>query len=232
MTPARPRTDPSAVVAHGRRAVSTARPQRRELDHRVANSLQLAADLLLFEEARLSDPAARAALSRTAARLAAVGQLHRFLCAHDNTAVHLKAFLAELGDLITASTGLTCSVEGDRVAVSGAVAQNLAIAINELAMNAAKHGYRSGEPGALHIEHRRRAGQLCITISDHGRGLGQGFRPDGAHGLGMSIVQAIVRQLHATLEAHDDHGARFTITLPPAAEAAAPSRSFAPVDRL
>jgi len=198
----------------------------------MANSLQLATDFLLFEQIRQPDPAARAALGEAAARLSAVGQLHRFLCDHDGVAtVDLEAFLAELCGLVAHSTGLTCTGDTDPATLPGAVAQQLAIAINELAMNAAKHGYRSGQPGSLHVECRRDNGRLRVTVSDHGRGLGQGFSPDRTHGLGMSILQAIVRQLHATLEAGDDHGARFTITLPLGAEVARVSRSFAPVDR-
>ncbi|MDB5423471.1 MAG: two-component system sensor histidine kinase/response regulator [Phenylobacterium sp.] len=206
--------------------------RRRELDHRMANSLQLATDFLLFEQARLSDPAARAALAEAAARLSAVGQLHRFLCdREDAAAVDLEAFLGELCGLIAAGTGLACSVDSDAATLPTDVAQQLAIAINELAMNAAKHGYRSGEPGSLHVECRRSGGTLRVTVSDEGRGLGHEFSPQRTHGLGMTILQAIVRQLHATLEARDDHGARFTITLPLAPELPPASRSFAPVDR-
>lgn len=57
----------------------TAEDERRELDHRLANSLQLAADFLIFEHTRVTDPQARAALIATAERLSAVGQMHRFL---------------------------------------------------------------------------------------------------------------------------------------------------------
>jgi signal transduction histidine kinase len=46
----------------------------------------------------------------------------------------------------------------------------------------------------------------------------------------MTIVQAIVRQLGGALEATNDHGARFTISIPLSAPSPpAPfSRSFAP----
>jgi two-component sensor histidine kinase len=205
----------------------------------MANSLQLAADLLLFEQARVRDPAARDALGAAVARLSAVAQLHRCLCDHDQaTGVDLKLFLGEICDLIARSTGLACSLDADPVVLAPDTAQQLAIAVNELAMNAAKHAYRGrmdGETrGALHVEARREGDRLRLSVSDHGAGLGENFQIGRANGLGMDILQAVVRQVRGTLEAQDDHGARFTITLPlplPLPPRIAPiSRSFAPLD--
>jgi len=209
----------------------SAEDERRELDHRLANSLQLAADFLIFEHMRVTDPQARAALIATAERLSAVGQMHRFIAAHRQAAgVDLEAFLRELAGLIADSTGLECQLETEPVTASGEVAELLAIAINELAMNAAKHAYNWGDRGPLHIACRRHDGRLAITVADDGEGLGKAFAARQAQGLGMTIVEAIVRQLHGTLEARNDHGARFTLSIPLASPAAPAqvSRSFAP----
>lgn len=205
--------------------------ERRELDHRLANSLQLAADFVLFEHMRVTDPRAREALIETAERLSAVGQMHRFLACHRHArGVDLALFLTELAGLIAESTGLDCRAEAEPVRVPAEVAQQLAIVINELAMNAAKHAYPWGGRGVLHVRCRRQGGKLVVTVADEGEGLDDGFAAGRAKGLGMSIVEAIVRQLRGTLKAANDGGARFTITLPPTSPstAAPPSRSFAP----
>ena len=55
---------------------------------------------------------------------------------------------------------------------------------------------------------------LRVSVADHGAGLGAGFDPEGARGLGMGIVQAIVRQLGGRLLVEDHEGARFTLVLP------------------
>ena len=128
-------------------------PTPRELDHRVANSLQLAVDFLLFQQAQLTDSVARKALIDAAERLVAVGHLHRFLCAHDGEGeVDLAPFLAELAALIGQSTGLKCVAEVEPVRISGELAQQLGLAVNELAINAAKHAYHPGEPGDLRVQ--------------------------------------------------------------------------------
>ncbi len=220
-----------AALSEGHIRPGNQRPQRRELDHRMANSLQLAADLLLFEQVRVKDPAAREALSDAVARLTAVAQLHRCLCAHDNVAgVDLRLFLSELCSLIAQSTGLACTLDADAVILGPEIAQQLGIAINELAMNAAKHAYRGEVRGALHVEARQSGARLRLVVSDHGAGLGADFAIGQAHGLGMDILQAVVRQVRGTLEAQDDHGAHFIITLPLPSAVAPMPRSFAPQD--
>jgi two-component sensor histidine kinase len=226
---AHPAEDPSIA---GLPASNTAHPRKdpfvgRELDHRLANSLQLATDFLLFEQMRIGDPAARAALAEAAARLSAVGQMHRFLSAQGETAaVAFEPFLQHLAGFIAGSTGLACAVDADPWTLKGETAQQIAIVINELAINAAKHAYGHGSPGAFHIVARVRGDRLRLTLSDEGSGLDAGPDTGRQSGLGMSIVRAIVRQLGATLDTADDHGAVFTLLIP--LPSSGLSRSFAP----
>jgi two-component sensor histidine kinase len=226
-------TDPSAQPA-ARPARRRQRPARiteraRELDHRIANSLQLAADFLIFEYARVQDPVAREALMHASGRLSAVAQLHRFLGRHDaREEVELRPFLTELCDFIGESTGLHCSIHVDPVSLPGETAQQVAMAINELAINAAKHAYPRGEPGALHVVCRREGRQMEIVVSDLGSGLNADLEDERAGGLGMSILRAIVRQLHGTLRARDADGARFVLAFPLPDGLARPGRSFSP----
>ena len=236
MTPAgRTTTRPEARAgATRRKSAADARP--RELDHRVANSLQLAVDFLLFEQARVADPVARRALIDTAERLVAVGHLHRFLCAHDDAAedasVDLKLYFEELAAILGQSTGLDCRAEVEALAVSPSMAQRLGLAVNELATNAAKHAYAPGEPGKLLIQAWRERGRLFVSVADYGDGLGGGFDLEQGHGgLGMTVVRAIARELSARLEAEDDGGARFTLSVPLPRPETPAGRSFDPPDR-
>jgi two-component sensor histidine kinase len=197
----------------------------QELNHRIANSLQLAADMLVFEQLRSRDPAAQAALESSRARLVAVGELHRYLYDHvGQVTVELRPFLAGLGEAITATTGLRCDVESDATRVPGEMAQPLAMAINEIAINAAKHAYAGRPGGRLEVASRREGGQLVVTVRDEGKGFGGSGQ--GAGGLGMSIIAALVRELKGSLTAQDDGGARYTIRIPLPANAAGPDRSF------
>ena len=189
--------------------------QIQELNHRVANSLQLAADMLTFEQLRSRDPFAQAALEASRARLVAVGELHRYLYDHaDRPSVDLRPFMAGLCQAVASTTGLSCTIDADAITVTGDMAQQLAIAVNEFAINAAKHAYAGAPGGRLDITCRRDGSEVVLTVADHGRGLDAGAKPGGAGGLGMSIVAAIVRDLRGALSVKSDDGAAFTIRAP------------------
>ena len=216
------------------RELSTARArlesqerQIQELNHRVANSLQLAADMLTFEQLRSRDPFAQAALEASRARLVAVGELHRYLYDHaDRPSVDLRPFLAGLCQAVATTTGLNCTIDAQSVTVTGDMAQQAAIAVNEFAINAAKHAYPGRSGGRLDVTCRREGAELVLTVSDEGKGLDIGPKPGGAGGLGMSIVAAIVRDLRGTLSVKNDDGAVFTIRAPLAAPPENLNRSF------
>lgn len=224
-TPTRRLAPSSAISRSGASRPGHVRPdlEVQELNHRVANSLQLAADLLAFEEMRLRDPVARAALEASRARLVAVAELHRFLTAHGaRNGVDLAAFLQQLGPAISATTGLDCVVKAAALPVSADLAQQVAIAINELAVNAAKHAYAGRPGGRLTIEVVQRAAQIVLTVSDQGPGV----TGDGHRGLGTTILAALVRDMKGSLSVRNEGGARFTLHIPLPAAPVRIDRSF------
>lgn len=204
--------------------------EARELNHRLVNSLQLAVDFLGFQQQRAEDPTARQALEEAMARLAAVGQLHRYLSVGDPAAlVELSAFLRGLCGVIGLSTGLACELDAAPISVSAHTAQHIGLLINECAINARKHAYgRDG--GVLRIEGAVAPGRLRITVSDEGPGL-RAASPRGAgqagEGLGMGLIGAIVRQLRGSFTAESRGGAVFTFVIPIAGASPTGSRSFA-----
>lgn len=203
--------------------------QIRELNHRVANSLQLAADMLTFEQLRSRDPLATAVLEASRARLVAVGELHRYVNDHaERPSVDLKPFLTGLCQAISETTGLNCQADADSTVIDGEMAQQLAIAVNEFAINAAKHAYEGRPGGRLEVKSRREGAELVLTVSDAGRGLDAGAKPGGAGGLGMSIVAAFVRDLHGTLTVRSVAGAVLAIRAPLPTPPQDPHRSFQP----
>ena len=209
-----------------RAQLATQERQIQELNHRIANSLQLAADMLVFEQLRARDPFAQAALEASRARLVAVGELHRYLYEHaDRPSVEMSPFLAGLCQLIASSTGLQCSIQSDLTSVPADMAQQLAIAINEFAINAAKHAYDGKPGGRLVVTSRRDGHELVLTVADNGKGMVDGGSRRG--GLGMSIVAAIVRDLKGVLTVNSEKGAAFTIRAPrPSARPTLVDRSF------
>ena len=187
-----------------------------ELKHRVANNLQLAASFLMLQERKLRPGEARVALAAAGSRIAAVANFHRHL-AHNmgRPTLELAAFLQGVAPEIGSSCGLQCHVEAEPVEIPTHAAMNIALVINELAINASKHAYGGGD-GSLYVRCRRSPSQdLVITVADDGPGLPGGF-DEGSSGLGISIINSITRQLGASLSAETraEGGARFTLRAP------------------
>ncbi|MFC3068174.1 sensor histidine kinase [Phenylobacterium soli] len=198
----------------------------RELNHRLVNSLQLAVDFLGLQQQRAADPGARQALEDAMARLAAVGQLHRYLSVQDPHAlVELSAFLRGLCGVVGLSTGLACELSAQPISVPAHMAQHVGLLINECAINARKHAY-GHDGGVLRIACAISPGRLTLTVADEGPGLRSAQGP-GRQGLGMDLIGAIVRQLHGAFTAETRGGAQFTFTIPLASAVPFGGRSFA-----
>lgn len=187
-----------------------------ELNHRISNSLQLVSTFLRLQRRRLRDPAAVAALDDATARIEGVARLHRTLRLQSGLAlVDFGQYLKTIGPELSTSTGLDCLVEAEPVTLDSKTAISLAVAMNELVINAGKHAYGGKPGGAVEITCRRSdSGDLVLSVADHGRGLPAGFSPEESHSLGLSYVTGIAGQLGGSVETASNGGACFTIRVP------------------
>ncbi len=165
----------------------------REIHHRVTNSLQLVHSMLSIQLGTLEDREARVQVGQAAARVLAIGAVHRRLYqgnalmaadARDYLASLLddmKALLPTTGDRSLVLNMASFSLSADELAQLGLVAV-------ELVTNALKHGR-----GRVDVEVRRRDDCLQIAVSDEGRGFPENFDPATSKGLGLKIVSTQAR---------------------------------------
>jgi two-component sensor histidine kinase len=194
-------------------------PRSAEADHRVANSLNLAATMLRMQRERTADCAARSAILSAETRIVSIARFHAYLHRREPQGrVDLADFLRETLPDIGKALGLhsllavNASVAFD---VPERVARQLMIVLNELALNARKHGYGGREGGCISVELDADGDKLLkIKLCDSGSGLPDGFNPEKADGLGLRIVTALVHELGGALSCHTDGGAHFTISIP------------------
>ena len=187
-----------------------------ELNHRFANSLQALSSFLKIDRGRVVDEDAKTVLDAAAARIFAVARLHRQLAEHEkDERLDLYRFLNDLAADLEDNTELWCNVDGESIMVSGNVGFMLASTVTELVLNARKHAYDGMNGGTVNIGcHRVGSNQLRLSVSDRGKGLPKGFRPENAHGIGMSLVVATAKQLNGELNIRSRDGACFTLLIP------------------
>ena len=177
-----------------------------EVNHRVANSLQLVAVLVRMQMRAVTDPAAQDALRETQSRINAISLIHKSLyTSGDVTNVALNDYLgAMLGNLETAmkkdghTAILKCYLEPVSLRTDASV--NLGVAVQELVTNAFKYAYPDEKPGEVRVRLKRLGdGTAELTVEDDGVGIS----PNAAHagtGLGSKIIQTMASALQTRVE--------------------------------
>jgi two-component sensor histidine kinase len=176
----------------------------REMQHRIANSLQFLASLLSLQAGRVADPdAAREGLEDAAARLGTVAQIHRRLHEPNLSGDALPELLRDIAAGTLAARGLGPGLsDGMRLRVEVADAARrldpvrataVAMIVAEAATNAAKHAFDTIGVGSLDIVLERRDAQFVLSVTDDGPGP-----PEDAalqESLGLPVMQAMARRL-------------------------------------
>ena len=187
-----------------------------EVNHRVANSLQVVSAMVRLQASALSDPTARGALEDTQRRIDAIAQVHRRLyTASDAESVdmqdYLRALIDELAETLSSDAAprrLRLSADPLRLATDRAV--SLGVIVTELVTNACKYAYPQGG-GEVRVGLSEADGAFELTVEDDGCGMSAGAAPRGT-GLGQKLIRAMAQSLQASFAYDPAHaGVRATL---------------------
>lgn len=189
----------------------------QEFEHRLVNGLQMVVSLLSMQSRTATTPEAAAQLTIAGRRVSALGRVHHHLHLLDHQdKVEFKKYLQQLcedlsGLLFEVQTGYAINVDGPEIEIPTASAIPLGFIVNELITNSVKHA-------KSHITVRIEtisATNYSLSVLDDGPGLTADFDPASSTGLGMKIIQALVKQIGGAfqiLPVENGNGARFTVT--------------------
>ena len=190
----------------------------REVNHRVANSLQLVSTMVQMQSRTLADPAATDALMDTERRIQAIAQVHRRL--YSGTKVesvamdeYLAALVAELEETwSTPGAPRSIVLHAEPLLIHPDKAVSLGVIVNELVSNACKYAYPETEAGEIRVGFRRADDRhFQLLVEDDGRGLTAGVAPGGT-GLGSKLIAAMAKALSSELDYDPGHsGVRATL---------------------
>lgn len=177
-----------------------------EVNHRVANSLQLVRALVAMQMRSVTETAAKEALRETQSRITAISLIHKSLYTSGDVAnVPLNDYLgAMLSNLETAmkkdghTAILKCYLEPISLGTDASV--SLGVAVQELVTNAFKYAYPADEPGEVRVRLKRLdGGKAELTVEDDGVGIAPNATPGGT-GLGSKIIQTMASSLKTHVE--------------------------------
>lgn len=191
-----------------------------EINHRVANSLQIVAAFLRIQSGAISSEEAKRALQAAMARVEAVSHVHRQLykgggVRRVDLGGYLRQLISDLGQLVEGfDTAQHTMVECEELETDADRALAVGIVVTEMVINALKHAYPDGTGGPVRVNCRRRDGRIQITVEDDGKGMDANPKGDAA-GLGQQIIRMMVDKLNARMEHDGQHkGTRIVISFP------------------
>jgi len=194
----------------------------QEIHHRVKNNLQTIASLLRLQLRRADSDITRDALQESVNRILSIATVHDFLAHEGTEAVDLKSLSERIVETAATSnprTAVSAQVWGPNILVPASQATPVAMVINELALNAAKHAFRGRAHGQITLTIAQEPGHIRLVLADDGVGLPAGFSLERDSNLGLQIVTTLVTQdLKGTFTLSDAGGTTARVELPTALE--------------
>ncbi|MGA9081207.1 MAG: histidine kinase dimerization/phosphoacceptor domain -containing protein [Pseudolabrys sp.] len=191
-----------------------------EMQHRVANSLQIIASILLIKARTVQSEETRLQLEDAHKRVLSVAAVQQHLQASGRFApIEISNYLAKLCEtlaqsMIGDSRAISLKVEADARTVVSHEAVSIGLIVTELVMNALKHAFPTERPdAAIVVSYKVAETDWKLTISDNGVGMPDLNASEKKGGLGTSLVQSLAKQLDAQVTiASDAHGTAVSIT--------------------
>ena len=188
----------------------------QESDHRLLNSVQMIVSLLALQGRASENAEVASQLAAAADRVATIGRIHRRL--HSLDRVQTFAFKQYIEDLCRDFSMMLSSdrpervivVEGIEIELPAVTAIPLGFIANELITNATKYG--TGRITVRFVENPAR--RYALSVANEGPALPEAFDRGAGKGLGMRIIQSLVKQIGGELRidrGDRNQGTRFTV---------------------
>jgi chemotaxis protein methyltransferase CheR len=178
----------------------------QEMQHRVANTLQIIASILLLKARTVQSEETRLHLHDAHQRVMSVATVQQQLQAsrHGDT-IEIGPYIRKLCDSLADSMigdrrPLSLTVQATAGSAVSGEAVSLGLIVTELVINALKHAFPGGGEGEILIRYDVDGADWRLSVADNGVGRRDNGGERTRVGLGTSIVEALAQQLKARVE--------------------------------
>ena len=181
----------------------------QEVQHRVANSLQIIASVILQSARKSQSDETRTSLTDAHSRVMSVAALQQQLAASRLGEVELRAYFDQLcisvgASMIRDHDQLSLHVDCDDSAVDADISVSLGLIVTELVINSLKHAFPGGRKGRITVSYQAHGPNWTLAVADDGVGMPKDAA-SATPGLGTSIVEALAKQLGARVQVIGGH---------------------------
>jgi two-component sensor histidine kinase len=176
----------------------------QEVQHRVANSLQIIASVLMQSAREVQSEEARGHLQDAHHRVLSIAAVQRHLAVSSLNDVALRPYFVQLCESLAASmisdpNVLSIEVTADDSVVDANKSVSLGLIITELVINALKHAFPGHARGKIVVDYHSDGPDWSLSVKDNGIGMPTGARKAEA-GLGTRIIEALAKHLRASIQ--------------------------------
>lgn len=180
----------------------------RELSHRVMNNMQMLSALLAGAQRETDDERAQQLLRSAGQRVSAMAAAqHALYRADELKSIDARRLVEAVSTQIRelAAVPVSIEIEADAVELDNNHAVPLALILNELLMNAVKHGAVTPDANIISVGLKRNGKDFQLRVEDCGPGFTLEDTSKRASGLGL--VTGLVRQLGGSFRVERRAGA-------------------------
>jgi len=192
----------------------------KEIHHRVKNNLAIMSGLFELQLDSTENEQTIKALRNSQSRLKSMALVHDKLYRTSSlTDIEMSQYVEELvRSLHNTFVGpkqdisLNFKIEDINLDIDQAIPCGLLI--NEIVVNAFKHGFENKDKGSIEIAMKKQNGDARLVIADDGHGIPEDFDISKSSSLGMMLIETFKNQLDASLHISNSRGTRFTFSFP------------------
>jgi PAS domain S-box-containing protein len=194
----------------------------KEIHHRVKNNMTVITSLLQLQSGHIEDEKYKDVFNNSINRIRSMALIHEKLYkSKDLSKINFNDYLEDMINSMFMSYGLTSSkvvlkTDVKDVALGIDTAIPCGLIINELVSNSLKYAFPKDRAGEIKVSLcRNDKGEVEMRVRDNGIGMPEDFDFTMTDTLGLSLVNALVRQLQGKIELHREKGAGFIISFKP-----------------
>ncbi len=189
----------------------------KEIHHRVKNNMQIISSMLWLQQRNIINEQDRMYFNDSRHRIKAMAIIYEKLYQSDNFAeINFFGFIEVLINELRASYNLGKNIEFDlnsgKVLIDLNIAIPLSQIVTELITNSIKYAFPGNRKGVIKIEFRENGHEYYLHIGDNGIGLPEGFQYPGTESIGLTLVDALIQQIHGNLDYKSENGTQYEIT--------------------
>ncbi len=207
-------TDQKKTERKLQRALDEEKLLLEELNHRVKNNLMMVGSLISLKNAELGETAD---LSDLLARVQAITSLHQQL--QDSRSVisiplgpYIRQVIFSAVHNFNRRIGINFNFPDLNIDTRRAV--TLGLIVNELATNAAKHGFAEIEDPKIHIEISQQDKNYLLVFSNNGSPIDDHIDFERGDTLGLRLISTLIQQIEGKFSVERNPHPVFTLSIP------------------